>query len=38
MREKPRNNERLNHMIESIDNILEFVEGKTFDQFVNDKI
>jgi uncharacterized protein with HEPN domain len=38
MREKPRDNERLNHMIEAIDNIFEFVEGKSFDVYKNDKI
>jgi uncharacterized protein with HEPN domain len=38
MREKLKDNERLAHMLESIDNILEFVEGKTFDTYKNDKI
>lgn len=38
MREKPRDKERLDHMIESIDNIFEFVEGKSFETFRNDKI
>jgi uncharacterized protein with HEPN domain len=38
MREKPSDNERLNHMIEAIDNILEFVQGKSFDTYKHDKI
>lgn len=38
MREKPNDNERLLHMIEAIDNILEFVEGKDFDFYKKDKI
>lgn len=38
MREKPRDKERLNYMIESIDNILEFVNGKTFETYKSDKI
>ena len=38
MREKPRDNDRLNHMIEAIDNIFEFVEGKSFEIYKNDKI
>ncbi len=38
MREKLRDRDRLNHMIESIDNILEFVQGKTFDRYKEDKI
>ena len=29
MREKPKNSERLYHILEAIDNIFEFVEGKT---------
>jgi len=31
MREKPKDNERLLHMIEAIDTIYEFVEDKSFD-------
>ena len=31
MREKPRDKERLNHIIEAIDNIFEFVGEKSFD-------
>ena len=31
MREKPRDHERLIHMIEAIDNILEFIVDKSFD-------
>ena len=38
MREKLRDNDRLNHMIEAIDNIIEFVEGKSFEIYKNDKI
>ena len=38
MREKPKDSERLNHMIEAIDNIFEFVDGKTFNDYKNDKI
>jgi uncharacterized protein with HEPN domain len=38
MREKPKDNERLLHMIEAIDNIFEFVEGKSFDVYKKDKI
>ncbi len=38
MREKLRDRECLNHMIESIDNILEFVQGKTFVRYKEDKI
>jgi uncharacterized protein with HEPN domain len=38
MREKPKDNERLLHMIEAIDNIYEFIEGKSFEIYKNDKI
>jgi len=38
MREKPKDNERLLHMLEAIDNIFEFVDGKSFDVYKNDKI
>ena len=38
MREKPKDNERLLHMLEAIDNIFEFVSGKTFQVYKNDKI
>jgi len=38
MREKPKDNERLLHMLEAIDNIFEFVAGKTFDSYKKDKI
>ena len=38
MREKPKDNERLHHMLEAIDNIFEFVAGKTFDSYKKDKI
>lgn len=38
MSEKPRDNERLNHMIEAIDNIFEFIENKSFDEYKQDKI
>jgi uncharacterized protein with HEPN domain len=38
MREKPRDKERLNHMIEAIDNIFEFTKGKSFYVYRNDKM
>jgi uncharacterized protein with HEPN domain len=38
MREKPKDKERLLHMIEAIDNIIEFVAEKTFDSYRKDKI
>jgi len=38
MREKPRDKERLDHMIEAIDNIAEFIENKSFDVYKNDKM
>jgi len=38
MREKPRDKERLLHIIEAIDNIFEFVENKSFETYQNDKI
>ena len=38
MREKPRGNDRLNHMIEAIDNIFEFIDGKSFENYKSDKI
>ena len=38
MREKPRDLERILHIVEAIDDILEFVENKTFDDFKSTKI
>ncbi len=38
MREKPRDKERLLHIIESIDNIIEFTEHKSYEVYKNDKI
>ena len=38
MREKPRDKERLLHIIEAIDNIFEFVENKSFATYQSDKI
>lgn len=38
MREKPRDKERLLHIIEAIDNIFEFIENKSFETYKNDKI
>jgi uncharacterized protein with HEPN domain len=38
MREKPGDKDRLNHMIEAIDNIFEFVDGKSFEAYKNDKM
>jgi len=38
MREKPRNKERLDHILEAIDNIFEFTEAKSYEAYKNDKI
>jgi uncharacterized protein with HEPN domain len=38
MREKPRDRERLLHIIEAIDNIFEFIENKSFENYQNDKM
>lgn len=38
MREKPRNRERLLHILEAIDNILEFIGTKSFEDFKREKI
>ena len=38
MREKPRDKERLLHIIEAIDNITEFIDDKSFETYKNDKI
>lgn len=38
MREKPKDNERILHMLEAIENIIEFVNGKTFEVYKKDKI
>lgn len=38
MREKPRDKERLLHILEAIDNIFEFIENKSFEIYQNDKI
>jgi uncharacterized protein with HEPN domain len=38
MREKPKDNDRLLHMLEAIDNIFEFVNGKSFEVYKKDKI
>jgi len=38
MREKPRDKERLLHIIEAIDNIFEFIENKSFESYQSDKI
>ena len=38
MREKPRDLERIRHIMEAIDDILEFAENKTFDDFKTTKI
>jgi uncharacterized protein with HEPN domain len=38
MREKPKDNERLLHMLEAIGNIFEFVNGKSFEVYKKDKI
>lgn len=38
MREKPKDKGRLMHMVTAIENINEFLEGKTQHDFVNDKL
>lgn len=38
MREKPRNQERLEHILQAINNIFEFVENIDYEQFRQDKI
>jgi uncharacterized protein with HEPN domain len=38
MREKPKDSERLLHMLEAIDNIFEFVNGKSIEVYKKDKI
>jgi uncharacterized protein with HEPN domain len=38
MREQPRDNERLRHMLEAIDNVFEFIQGLSFDDFCNNKM
>lgn len=38
MREKPKDHERLHHILEAIENIFEFVQGKTFETYQGDKI
>jgi uncharacterized protein with HEPN domain len=38
MREKPRDTERLQHILTAIDDILEFVKNKTFDDFQMNKM
>ncbi|MDR1610092.1 MAG: DUF86 domain-containing protein [Candidatus Symbiothrix sp.] len=37
MRETIRDKSRLGHILESIDNVFEFIEGMTFDDYVADK-
>jgi uncharacterized protein with HEPN domain len=38
MRERPRDSERLRHILEAIDNIFEFTKGLSFDDFCNNKM
>ena len=38
MREKPRNKERLQHILEAANNIQKFTEGVDFAQFAQDKL
>jgi len=38
MREKPRDKERLNHIVEAIDNIVEFTDGLDFESFSENRI
>jgi uncharacterized protein with HEPN domain len=33
MREKPRDKERLLHILEAIDNVFEFIENKSFENY-----
>ena len=37
MREKIRDKNRLEHILESIDNVFEFTEGMTFEDYIADK-
>ena len=36
MREKPRDNGRLQHIVQAIDNVSRFIDGKTIDDFTED--
>lgn len=38
MREIPRDIERLQHIADAVDDILEFTEGKTFEEFLQNKM
>ncbi len=38
MREKPRDKGRLEHIIQAIDNVMEFKEGLDFDGFKSNKL
>ena len=38
MREKPRDLERMQHMFEAVNDILEFTAGKSFDDFKSNKM
>ncbi len=38
MREKPRDIERMQHMFEAVNDILEFAAGKSFDDFKSNKM
>ncbi|MDR0738435.1 MAG: DUF86 domain-containing protein [Prevotellaceae bacterium] len=38
MRERPRDSERLQHILEAISNIFEFTQGLSFDDFCNNKM
>ncbi len=38
MREKPKDINRLSHIIEAIDNLFEFTKGISFDEYKGDKI
>jgi len=38
MREKLKDKDRLNHILESIDNIFEFIKDKSFEEYKKDKI
>ncbi|MDE5692562.1 MAG: DUF86 domain-containing protein [Duncaniella sp.] len=38
MREKPRDNGRLQHIVQAIDNVSRFIDGKTIDDFTEDSV
>ena len=38
MRERSKDKDRLQHILECIDNVSQFLEGKTFDDMTNDRM